>query len=186
MWKPILLLLASLGMLWVTGSKLHKMRQIKGWADGAEVRAEVVTQTWHQTAAEHPRGRDAYWLAWSDPARGPDVRTPGGHRTNVTAEVFAATPAGGTLEVVRLPGERFPYTRDGIFVSDGNFVTDGILLGIEALAALAAVAWLGWNVFAGRTRRGPRRGAALRAEPAADRRPPRRPLPPGAPSRRRR
>ena len=126
----------ALGMAFgVTIPKLYKMCQIKGWLPGAPATQETITQKWNETPAEHPRGRDTYWIAWSDD----DIRKVGDHRVNVPPDYWNNIDVGDQIDVVRLSGDRWPYLRDGIFVSAGNFVFDGILLATEIGVAIAMI-----------------------------------------------
>lgn len=129
MQRTVIYLLFALGLaLGVTIPKLYKMTQIRGWQPGAIVEQHVITQKWHQSKEEHPRGRDAYWIAWTED----DIRSIGSHRLNVPAETWEAMAPGQPIEIVRFKGDRWPYLRnDPIFASNENFVFDLILLAIE-------------------------------------------------------
>ncbi len=134
--KNVIILVVSLGLAFgVTAPKLYKMSQIRGWVPGATSRQETITQKWHQTSAEHPRGRDTYWIAWSDV----EIRTVGDHRLNVEGDMWDGFEVGDQIDVVRLPGDRWPYTRDGIFASAGNIAFDCILLLAEIGVAVTMV-----------------------------------------------
>ena len=132
--RLLIALAATVLALYLTGPKLYKMAQISGRLPGAETRQVVVSQKWHQTAAEHPRQRDVYWVAWGET----DVRTVGHHRLNFERERWDAISVGDPLELVVLPGGERPYARDGIFASKGNFVIDLVLLVGEIAVALWA------------------------------------------------
>ncbi|MBC8117737.1 MAG: hypothetical protein H7062_25385 [Candidatus Saccharimonas sp.] len=132
----VIVLIAALGVaIAFTVPKLFKMCQIKGWVPGASATNEVITQKWHQTPEQHPSGRDSYWIAWGIT----DIKTVGGHRLNVPSERWERLNVGDTIEVVRLPGDRWPYLRDGIFVSAENFIFDFLLLNVELGVAIFMV-----------------------------------------------
>jgi len=62
------------------------------------------------------------------------------HRINLTVEKWARLKAGDKIEIISLPGDPDPYTRDDIFVSSGNCVTDLVFLGVE-LGVAGLMAW---------------------------------------------
>lgn len=134
--RSLAFLLVGLGMAaLVTGPKLHKMAQIRGWLPGASTATVVVTDRWHQQPGEAGTDHDVYWITWD----GGDVRRVGPHRFNVSAEQFPALTVGSSLEVVRVPGDRGSYLRDDIFASTENFIFDvALLLGELALAGAGA------------------------------------------------
>lgn len=124
----VLALIVALGVgIGVTGPKLYKMAQIKGWLPGATAADWTVTQKWHQTPNQHPSGRNTYWIATTEE----DIRKIGPHRLNVPSEKWESLKEGDKLEIVSVPGDPAPYLRDGIFVSWGNFAFDLALLGVE-------------------------------------------------------
>jgi hypothetical protein len=127
----------------VTIPKLWTMCQIKGWLPGAITAQETVTQKWYQSAEEHPRGWDTYWISWSDT----DIRTVGLHRINVEPQYWESVAVGDPLEVVRLPNDARPHLRNDIFVSVGNFSFDLALLAVEIGVALIMLVILARNVF---------------------------------------
>ena len=140
--KNVFILVIALGMAFgVTIPKLYKMCQIKGWLPGANATNEIITQKWNQTPAEHPSGRDTYWIAWTDD----DIRKVGEHRVNVPPEHWNHLNLGDQIEVVRLSGDGWAYLRDDIFVSVGNFAFDGILLVAEIGVAFAMLVGLNRN-----------------------------------------
>jgi hypothetical protein len=111
----------------VTGPKLYTMGQITGRLPGAELRSVIVSQKWHQTPAEHYRGRNVYWVAWDSS----DIRTAGPHRLNLDRNKWESLAIGDPLERVFLPGDQRAYFREGIFASTGNLVIDLVLLLVE-------------------------------------------------------
>jgi hypothetical protein len=115
---PLLLGVAGLHF---TLRKLDRMEQIRGWKPGAVVRSEVV----RQMAGDPEDG--AYWVAFTDKS----VRLPGNHRMNLPPEQWGRLRVGDPVEVVYVPGDPSPYTRDGIYASDGNFAFDRGLLVVE-------------------------------------------------------
>jgi hypothetical protein len=122
------LLIGALGLaIGVTGPKLYKMTQIKGWLPGASVQQRPVTEKWHQTPDDHPNAQDTYWVAFTED----DIRKVGHHRLNVEPEKWESLSEGDSVDVVYVSGSPEPYLRDGIFVSWGNFVFDLVLLGLE-------------------------------------------------------
>jgi hypothetical protein len=132
--KNIIFLVMALGLAFgATIPKLYKMCQIKGWVSGATASQQLITQKW-ETPADNPRGRLTYWIAWSDV----DIRQVGDHRLNVTSAKWNQLAVGDAIEVIRIPGDRWPYVRDGIFVSPDNFAFDGILLALE----LGVAVWM--------------------------------------------
>lgn len=152
--RALAFLILGLGMAaLVTGPKLHKMAQIRGWLPGGSIETVVVTDRWHQQPGEDGVDHDVYWITWA----GADVRRIGTHRLNVTAEQFPALTPGSRLEVIRVPGDRNAYLRDDIFVSIGNFIFDLLLL----IGELALVG-LGVREFATRRQRRPAAGGDVR------------------------
>jgi len=133
--KNILVMIFAAGLaLFVTGPKLYKMCQVKGWIGGAGITQETISAKWHQTPEQHPRKRDAFWIAW----QGADIKVRGSNRINLQREQFGTLRVGDTLDVVRLPDDPVPYLRQGIFVSPGNFVLDIVLLLTEIYFAVRA------------------------------------------------
>jgi hypothetical protein len=128
--------------LGVTGPKLYKMTQIRGWLPGASVQQRPITEKWHQTPEEHPDAQDTYWVAFTED----DIRKVGNHRLNVEPEKWASLSEGDSVEVVYVSGSPKPYLRDGIFVSWGNFVFDLLLLGLE-VGVVAIMAMQLWRLY---------------------------------------
>ena len=129
-----MLILAAGLALFVTGPKLHKMCQIKGWIAGAKTTQETISAKWHQTPDQHPKERDVFWIAW----QGADIKIRGSNRINLQREKFETMQVGDTIAVVRLPEDPVPYLPQGIFVSPGNFALDIVLLLGEIYFAVRA------------------------------------------------
>ncbi len=133
--KNILVMVLATGLvLFITGPKLHKMCQIKGWIAGTKTTQETISVKWHQTPDQHPKKRDVFWIAW----QGADIKVRGSNRINLQREKFEALQVADTIAVVRLPDDPVPYLRQGIFVSRGNFVLDIVLLLGEIYFAVRA------------------------------------------------
>src|SRR4029453_9853595 len=114
------LILGALGVSYTSG-KLHKMRQIRGWKPGAEVRIHTVHDKW----SDHHTGG---WVAFSEKS----VRTPGDHRLYLPTEVWKRYEIGDPIEVVFISGDPSPYHREDIYADDGNFIFDNVLLLFES------------------------------------------------------
>ena len=121
----------------VTIPKLIRMAQIRGWLPGAAVEERVILEKWHETAAEHPRGRTTYWLLTGEG----DIRVPGNHRINLQRDNWEGRNVGDPIAMVPLDGE--VYLRDGIYASDGNFFFDLVLLAAELFVVIRMAALLG-------------------------------------------
>ncbi len=121
----------------MTGPKLFGMCQIKGWVPGATVRTELITQKWHEMRSEFDEISHVYWIAWG---RRP-IREVGDHRLNLEPEQWEAVRVGDRVEIIRVPGDSWPHTRDGIFVSPGNFQFDIGLLIAELIVAALSLHW---------------------------------------------
>jgi hypothetical protein len=115
----------------ITFPKLYRMCQVKGWIPGGVVRIETITDVWHQTPDEHPKGNHAYWVSWGSRS----IRVVGHHRMNLEKEHWARFRVGDQVQLVDIPGDPHPHTRDGIFVSSGNFGFDIVLLLVELAVA---------------------------------------------------
>jgi len=135
--KHVAVALLAFGMAFgITLPKLYKMCQIKLWIPGAVLGEERITQKWHQTPAEHPKGRNVYWISWGDTP----IREVGAHRTNIEREQWESLRVGALVETVRIPGDPSPYLRrNDIFVSPGNFAFDFALLGVELFFGVSAI-----------------------------------------------
>ena len=130
------LILGVAGVL-MTTIKIEKIEQIRGWKPGAVAEMEVVRQKF-----EDPQN-ETCWIALTNES----IRRPGPHRTNLQPEIWDRLRIGDPIEIVRLPGDSTPYTRDGIFASDGNYALDHIFLVVEyaviVVSIVGAVAVLG-------------------------------------------
>lgn len=119
-------------MVTITLPKLYKMAQIKGLLPGAVAVQRVIVEKWHQTPAEHHKGRNVYWIAIAPG----DIRQRGSHRLNVVPEHWNRLNQGDTIELLSIPGDPDFYLRDGIFASWGNFVFDFVLIGVECIVVV--------------------------------------------------
>lgn len=135
-YSPLLLfiplfILGALGVSF-TANKLDKMRRIRGWKPGAEVRSQTVHDKW----SDHHTGG---WVALSERS----VRTPGDHRLYLPTEVWNRYDVGDSIDVIYLSGDSSPYHREDIYANDGNFVFDSVLLlfegGLILISVLGAV-----------------------------------------------
>ena len=142
MWRWGLALVASLGVgLGMTGSKLYKMAQIKGWLPGATVTPAVTTQKGVDRAQGRRQIEDSYWVSW---AKG-DVRGSWAERERVSPDVWETMKVGDPIELIRVPGDSQAYLRNGVFVDPDNFAFDLILFaGAMAVAVVSAVRLLWW------------------------------------------
>lgn len=122
--RIIIVIFAVLLAFGVTGPKVIKMCQIKGWIDGAKVERVTITQKWNQTPDIHPSGRNSFWVSWT----GKSIKQIGNHRISVTKEKWNMMKLGDKLEIIHVKGDKHPYLRDGIFVDPGNFIFDIVLL----------------------------------------------------------
>jgi hypothetical protein len=141
----MLALLVSLALgLGVTGPKLYKMAQIKGWVPGALVTPGVVTQK----GVDQRQGRqieDSYWVSW---ARG-DVRGSWDQRGRVSPEVWEGMQVGDSIDLIRVPDDGRTYLRNGVFVDWGNFAFDLFLLSAAMVVALVSAVRLLWWLVRG-------------------------------------
>jgi hypothetical protein len=124
--------LGLIGLL-VTGPKVVRMAQIKGWLPGASARVYPITQKWEEVRDDGQGDRRIYWISWTERS----VQEVGDHRLNLERAQWDALAVGDSIEIVRVPGDRWPHVRNGIFVQLENFVLDFVLLGIEL--------WLVWT-----------------------------------------
>lgn len=122
--KIIIVIICGLLAVGVTGPKLYKMCQIKGWVPGAEIETVIITQKWNQTPDIHPSGRNTFWISWTEK----DIKQIGNHRTNVFEDRWNEISIGDSIEVIHVIGDRSPYLRDDIFVTAENFLFDIALL----------------------------------------------------------
>ena len=125
--RNVFILVLALAMAFgSTIPKLYTMCQIKGWCPGAKAAAEIITQKWNQTPAEHPLGLNTYWITWTDD----DIRALGVPRLSISPGYWNTLRVGDEIEVIRLPGE-YPHLRNDFFVSATNFAYNGALLVLE-------------------------------------------------------
>lgn len=135
--KYALAILGALGLLF-TGPKLLRMAQIKGWVPGGQTTTHRITQKWEEMRDGSRGPGSVYWISWTDRS----IQEIGDHRLNLELEQWHSLQVGDPIEIVRVPGDQWPHTRDGIFVSPGNFVFDSVLLGVELW-----LMWLGVSAF---------------------------------------
>src|SRR5438105_2076024 len=114
------LLLGLVGVIF-TLMKLDKMEQIRGLKPGAVIKREVIRQKY-----EHPESGTC-WVAFTDE----NIRRGGPHRMHLETEKWDRLKIGDEIEVVYVPGDPTPYTRDGIFANDSNFAFDRGLVAFE-------------------------------------------------------
>lgn len=125
--KFIFSVLALVLAFGVTGPKLIKMCQIRGWIPGAVVVEEVISKKWHQTPSQDPSERNTFWISWGDKS----IMIRGNHRINLEEDDWEQIEVGQSIELTKVPGSNDIFLRDGIFASNGNFVFDIFLLLIE-------------------------------------------------------
>ena len=144
MWRWALALVISVALAGgVTGPKLYKMAQIKGWLPGATATTRPITQK----GVDHgTRGREHHWVSWAN-SGGPISRA---HRASVSPEVWETMTVGDPVEVIRVPGDEDAYLRNGVFVEPGNFVFDIVLLSVGLCVAVASAGRLLWWLIRGR------------------------------------
>jgi hypothetical protein len=132
MWRRVMALVISVGLAaGVTGPKLYKMAQIKGWQPGATVTTGVITDK----GVNQGRYGFKHWVSWTNHG-GALTRD---DRDNVNAEDWESMRVGDRVDVVRVPGDDGAYLRNGVFVETGNFVFDFVLLAAEIITALVMV-----------------------------------------------
>ena len=119
----ILICTPFLILMFLTGSKLYKMAQIKGFVPGRKLVTQLVTGSGEQQG----RREMVYWISWG----GADWRVPSNNRTNLPEEIWENHPVGSEIQLVQ-HGETF-YHPNGIFVSPGNFVFDVFLMLVWAV-----------------------------------------------------
>ncbi len=133
--KTILLIGAAALLLLavtVTGPKLYKMAQIRGFVPGAEVVQKQITDKWHQTSAEHHKGRNVYWISWGNKS----IKEKGAHRVNLEHDTWKQYHIGQKLELAYIGKDSKPYLADGIYASNDNLIFDCVLLLIELFGAI--------------------------------------------------
>lgn len=121
-------------LLWlisITGSKLFKMAQIRGFLDGP---APVVkTITGKTISGGHTR--NAYVLSWD----GADPEVSGPNRINLPQEPGESLQPGDPIDILYFPGDPMPHHRLGFYANNGNFGFDSFLL-LAWIAALVKIA----------------------------------------------
>jgi len=121
-----------------------RMAQIKEWVAGAEATPAVVTQKGVDRSEGRRGDEDSYWVSW---VQG-DVRGSWMNRERVPPDVWEKTHVGDPIELIRIPGDRSVYLRNGVFVEPGNFVFDAVLFTAGATVVLVSsvrllLGWLG-------------------------------------------
>ena len=132
--RPLILLVVAALLTLVTTHKLFRMCQIKGWLPGASVHQQRVTDLWHEIRETSRGTRHTYWVGWGV---GP-TQQPGPHRLNLPFAAWSALHTGDLIEIIWLPFDHLPYTRDDIFVQPGQFAFDGVLLVLELTGLIYA------------------------------------------------
>jgi hypothetical protein len=146
MGRWLLALLASLGLgLGVTGPKLYKMAQIKGWVPGALVTPAVVTQK-GVDPRQFRQIEETYWVSWEYG----EVRGSWTRRVRVSPEVWEGMKLGDPIDLIRVPGDGRTYLRNGVFVDWGNCAFDLFLLAAAVVVALVSAVRLLWWLVRGR------------------------------------
>jgi hypothetical protein len=144
MYRWAVALVASIALgCGVTGPKLYKMAQIRGWQPGAKVTTRWITD---KGVNQDMRGRQFYWVSWANHNGAPTAAD----RDNVSPEVWESMKVGDPVEVVRVPGDDGAYLRNGVFVELGNFVFDLVLLAVALGVAVASAGRLLWWWIKGR------------------------------------
>lgn len=105
-----------------TSAKLLKMARIRGFIEGPPPVSKRITDK----AVLQGKYGDSYWIAWD----GADIRRPSKSRLNLPEEAWGRYSVGDQFQVFLFPGETWAYSREDIYVSDGNFVFDLILLSL--------------------------------------------------------
>jgi len=120
-------------MLAVTGPKLYKMAQIRGFIGGATLLERTITdkasQDW-RTALSLNRTSSSgtnYFIAWNEQS----ALEAGPNRINIQQEQWEKLNIGDSIDLMRLPHDEATYIRTGIFASNGNFMFDAILLALQ-------------------------------------------------------
>lgn len=120
-------------MLAVTGPKLYKMAQIRGFTAGGTLLERTITdkasQDW-STAFDpdriSSRGTN-FFIAWNEQ---PALEA-GPNRINIQREQWENLNIGDSIDLVRIPNDDATYIRTGIFASNSNFIFDAILLSLQ-------------------------------------------------------
>jgi hypothetical protein len=129
--RVVVLLVAVVVAIGVTGPKLYKMGQIMGWVPGAVVTREAIVQKGHEPATSLRRD-DSYWVSWV----AGDVRNSWKLRDRVSPEVWHEMREGDPIDVVHLPGDPRGHLRVGVYVEPGNFAFDVVLFVVELTVAV--------------------------------------------------
>src|SRR5712671_4298882 len=100
--QPLAIAIFALGMAAiVTVPKLYRMFEIKGWVSGRTSSREVVLQKWY----EHTDKYDSYWIGW-----GPEpVQQVSSNRINIEEDDWNRLQIFDHIDIVRIPGSRWPY-----------------------------------------------------------------------------
>lgn len=134
---PIIVVLLISGFLFVfTGQKLYKMAMIRGFIPGAKVEKRIITQKWNQYVRQRKLSRNAYWISWTDKS----IEEVGNHRVNIHYDDWQKLSVGDSIDLVFIPGDNRPFTKNDIFADNGNFIFDSILLIIELTGLI-------WSTF---------------------------------------
>ena len=131
----ILRLIGMALLLWlisITGSKLFKMAQIRGFVKGPAPVVKTITGTSISTG--HPR--NSYVLTWD----GADPVISGPNRINLPREIWETFQPGDSIEILYFPEDPRPYHRLGLYANNGNFGFDSFLLlaWVSGLVALSS------------------------------------------------
>jgi hypothetical protein len=144
MWRWALALVISTALVGgVTGPKLHKMAQIKGWRPGATVTTRFITK---KGVNQGTRGSNHYWVSWANY----DGTISPAHRDYVSPEVWESMEVGDPVEVIHVPGDDAGYLPNGVYVELGNFAFDIALLAVGLCVAAASAGRLLWWWVRGR------------------------------------
>ncbi|MBI5042870.1 MAG: hypothetical protein HZC10_03370 [Nitrospirae bacterium] len=129
----VLILILFIYLAILTTSKLYRMCIIKGWIDGEMViRTYTITQKWHERYATDYGTGHMYWISWT----GQNIKENGVHRVSMQYEKWVYLQINDPIEIIYIVNNPSPYSRDGMFVSDGNFIFDIVLLSLELIAIL--------------------------------------------------
>ena len=126
-------IILALWLLSVTGPKLYKMTQIRGWTSGATITEKVITDKASEDWEDYDRSTNrssrgtTYWVAWDGEA----ALLRGSHRVNLDRYDWDEVDIGDSLEIITFPNDRYAYVKNSIFASNGNFIFDVLLLFAE-------------------------------------------------------
>ncbi len=117
-------------MLAVTGPKLYKMAQIRGFTAGGTLLERTITdkasQDWtaaFDSDSSSSRGT-YYFISWNEQ---PALEA-GPNRINIQREQWENLNIGDSIDLVRVANDDATYIRTGIFASNSNFIFDAMLL----------------------------------------------------------